>query len=1144
MPSAAEWLHSLGLDQYAQVFADNDIDLDLISSLSEQDLEKLGVSSMGHRKRLLKAIAELSSVTKLEPSPSSSPRHYTPAHLAERILSSKASLEGERKQVTVLFSDLKGSMELLAERDPEEARKILDPVLERMMEAVHRYEGTVNQVMGDGIMALFGAPLALEDHAVRGCYAALRMHESVKRHAADLLHTQGVTVRIRAGINSGEVVVRSISSDLHMDYTAVGQTTHLAARMEQLADPGSTLITAATLRLAEGLVQVNPRGPVPVKGLSEPVEIFELIGVGAVRSRLQAAAARGLSKFVGRSSELAQMFAALERALAGQGQVVALVGEPGVGKSRLVWEFTHSHRTHGWLILDSTSLSYGNASAYRPVIDLLKSYFQIEDRDDERRIREKATGKLLALDEALRPQLVPLLALIDVTVEDEKWNRLDPVQKRLRTLDACKRLMLREAQVQPLVLVFEDLHWIDSETQALLDSLVESLPVAKLMLLVTFRPEYQPRWSAKSSYTQLGIDPLSGASAEELLRTLLGGDASVRPLVRLLIERTQGNPLYLEESVRTLLETGALQGSRGAYRLTTELTSIQVPATVQAILAARIDRLAPEDKHLLQAAAVMGKDLPYALLQAITELPDESLRRRLAALQAAEFLYERSLFPELEYTFKHALTHEVAYSNVLQQRRKKLHAQIMASIERLYADRLTEQIERLAHHALRGEVWDKALVYLRQASEKALGRSANREAWTHLEQSILVLRHLPQSRANLEQEVDLRLATRTCLVPLGDLANTLDLARQAEPLAEAIGDPHREVIAHCSVTLALSLLGRSQEAVGHGERALAIAESRGEPILRIAARYVVGLSHWQLGAYREAIDAFERDVGLEPEAIHAQLLKPWGAGVFQEALIRVSHCAALSTAAFCSAELGAFDQATLQADLAVNFAQALDTLFLRAFADAWRGSVDLIKGDFLQALQRAERWLQVYVAADMRYAEVVMAALLGEAFSVSGRLEDAVGLLERAWQFAEPRALHAYGQPVLSSLGDVYGRVGRIQEAVVTGQRALELARKCGQRGYEARTLYVLGNIHGYGGTPNLNQSRLHYQQALVLAQELGMRPLEVQCRFALGELAGTAGERQTARELLAAAASGFHEMGMQTWPERAESALKRIDAR
>jgi len=329
-----------------------------------------------------------------------SPDAYTPKHLAEKILTSKSALEGERKQVTVLFADLKGSMELLADRDPEEARKLLDPVLERMMEAVHRYEGMVNQVMGDGIMALFGAPLAHEDHAVRACYAALDMQAAIRRYAEEARRAHGVPIEIRVGLNSGEVVVRAIGSDLHMDYTAVGQTTHLAARMEQLATGGRSLLTADTLRLVEGYVEVKPLGPVRVKGVDAPIDVYDLVRAGPRRSRLHAGAARGLTRFVGRERELEQIRESLGRAASGHGQVVAVVGEPGVGKSRLVWEVTHSHRIHGWLILQAGSVSYGRATPYLPVIDLLKRYFQIEDRNGHRTIREKVTSKLLTLDKA------------------------------------------------------------------------------------------------------------------------------------------------------------------------------------------------------------------------------------------------------------------------------------------------------------------------------------------------------------------------------------------------------------------------------------------------------------------------------------------------------------------------------------------------------------------------------------------------------------------------------------------------------------------------------------------------------------------------------------------------------------------------
>ncbi len=644
---------------------------------------------------------------------SPSPQEYTPRYLAERILTSRHALEGERKQVTVLFADMKGSLELLADRDPEEARRLLDPVLEHMMEAVHRYEGTVNQVMGDGIMALFGAPLAHEDHAVRACYAALAMQQAISRYTEQMRRDHGVEIQIRCGVNSGEVVVRTIGSDLRMDYSAVGQTTHLAARMEQLATPGTTRLTGDTLRLAEGFVQVAALGPVPVRGVAAPIEVFELVGPSVTRTRLQAAAARGLTPFVGRDGELDHLRQALDRTHDGRGQVVAVVGEPGVGKSRLFWEFIHSHRTRDWLVLESSSVSYGKATAYLPVIDLCKSYFGIEARDDSRKIREKVTGKLLTLDEALGPMVPGFLSLLEVPIDDASWEALDAGQRRRRTVDGLRRMLLRESQVQPLCVVFEDLHWVDAESQGLLDALVESLPTARLLLLVNYRPEYVHGWGSKTYYSQLRLDPLPPESADELLRALLGEDEELEPVKRLLLERTEGTPFFIEECARTLVETGALTGERGAYRLSRAFDTIQVPATVQAILAARIDRLPPEDKTVLQTAAVIGKDVPFALLQAVAEIPEDPLRNTLGRLQAAEFLYETALFPEIEYTFKHALTQEVAYTGLLQERRRVLHASIVRAFEALYPARTGEQTSWLTLHAFRGEVWDRAAAYLR-----------------------------------------------------------------------------------------------------------------------------------------------------------------------------------------------------------------------------------------------------------------------------------------------------------------------------------------------------------------------------------------------------------------------------------------------
>src|SRR5262245_10159783 len=489
---------------------------------------------------------EVASAATPVPVQAPAPLTYTPPYLAEKILTSRSALEGERKQVTVLFADLKGSTELIRDLDPEQAQTLLDPALQHMMNAVHRFEGTVNQVLGDGIMALFGAPVAHEDHAVRACYAALAMQAAMRRYAEEVQRTQGVPLQMRVGLNAGEVVVRAIGSDLRMDYSAVGQTTHLAARMEQMAMPGSMLITRAVLELVEGYVQVRPLGPVPVRGLDAPVEVFELVGASGIRRRLQASAVRGLTRFVGRHQELAALQQALEQAGAGHGQIVAVVGQAGVGKSRLAYECLRAQHTQGWLVLESASVSYGKATPYSPVIDLLKRYSHIEERDDTRTIRAKVTGQMLTLDETLQDTIPALLALLDALPEESPFLKLDPPQRRQRTLDALKRVLLRESQEQPLLLVFEDLHWIDSETQAFLNNLVESLPTAQLLLLVNYRPEYQHGWGAKTYYTQLRLDPLPPVSADALLQALLGDDASLAPLKPLLIARTEGNPFFLE----------------------------------------------------------------------------------------------------------------------------------------------------------------------------------------------------------------------------------------------------------------------------------------------------------------------------------------------------------------------------------------------------------------------------------------------------------------------------------------------------------------------------------------------------------------------------------------------------------------------
>jgi class 3 adenylate cyclase/tetratricopeptide (TPR) repeat protein len=1058
------------------------------------------------------------------------PEAYTPKHLAEKILTSRAALEGERKQVTVLFADLKGSMELLAERDPEEARQVLDAVLERMMEAVHRYEGTVNQVMGDGIMALFGAPVAHEDHAVRACYAALRMQDTVKRHAEEVYRAQGVPLQIRVGLNSGEVLVRAIGSDLHMDYTAVGQTTHLAARMEQMARPGSILVPPETLALAEGYVSARPLGPLPVKGVPTPVEVYELVGVTAVRSRLQATAARGLTRFVGRDPEMDQLRQALERARTGRGQVVAVVGEPGVGKSRLFWEFTHSHRTQGWLILESSSVSYGKATAFLPLVELLRAYFQVETRDEPRKIREKVTGKLLSLDRALEPSLPALLWLLDVPVEDPQWQRFDPPQRRQQALDGIRRLLLRESQVEPLLILFEDLHWIDEETQALLDGLVESLPTARLLLLVNYRPEYQHAWGGKTSYRQLRIDPLPPERADELLEALLGSDAGLAPLKRLLIERTDGNPFFLEESIRTLVETKALVGERGAYRLARAVQSLLIPATVQAILAARIDRLAPEDKRLLQAASVVGKDVPLALLRAVAEGSEEDLRRGLGRLQAAEFLYEARLFPDLEYTFKHALIHEVAYGSLLHERRRALHARIMEGIERLHPDRLGEHVERLAHHAFRGEVWEKALAYLGQAGAKAFARSANRDAVTCFEQALAALSRLPETPQMLERAIDLRFDLRAALFALRELATGFDHLREAERLARSIGDRRR--LARVSVLTSHHFLvaGDAREAHAFAQSAHGIARELGDLPLQVAADLYAGATCIPLGEFRQAEEHLGRMRAL---LAGDRSRERFGLHGFPAAI-------GGSYLAWALAERGEFDEAIARGTEALDVAEAVDHAYSRAYASWGLAFAHVLKGD----LTRAARLLEPAVALCRQWTVPIILPLAlglsGLAAARSRGLPESVFLLqEGVREYVDTVGSGIWHTLLVLWRGEACLLVGRHAEALEAAGEALALARRFHHSAYEGWALRLLAEIASHADPADLDTAGDHYREAMALAQTLGMRPLLAHCHFGLGRVRARAGEREGAREHLTIAARLFGEMGMRSGLEQAEAEMR-----
>ncbi len=1058
--------------------------------------------------------------------------NYTPKHLAEKILSSRHSVVGERKQISVLFADIKGSMELLADRDPEDAHAILDPVLKLMMEAVHRYEGTVNQVMGDGIMALFGAPLAHEDHAVRACYAALRIQEAVVQFSQTVKRSYGVEVRVRVGLNSGEVVVRSVGSDLRMDYTAVGQTTHLAARMEQMALPGTILITADGMRAAEGFVQVRPLGPRPVKGLNAPVEVYEVTGAGQIRTRLQAAVARGLTRFTGREQALTQLHGAIKLARAGHGQVISIMGEPGVGKSRLLHEFIRSDATRGWLILETGAISYGRATSYLPIVQLLRGYFSLDERDDHAQIRRKIGAALAALDKALEPVLLPLLALFDVAVADEAWQEINPAQRRKLTFEALKRLMLRQSQAQPLLLVFEDLHAFDSESEALLNGLIDSVPTLRTLVLATYRPEYQSQWGNKSYYASIRIEPLTVDGTKELLTALLGDQSALQPVIAMLIERTGGNPFFLEEGVRALIETAVVAGKPGAYRLLKDLKTaqVQVPATVQAVLAARLDRLSSEEKWLLQSAAVIGRDVPFSLLQAISEDDEDTLRGLLERLQAAEFLYETSLFPELEYTFKHALTQEVAYNALLHETRRSLHGRIVLALERMDSRRASDQVDQLAHHAVRGELWAKAIIYLHQAGLRATERSATREAVQCVEQALAALSHLPESDESIAQGIDLRFDLHSALIPLGEFSRIVEVLREAEQLAERLGDQRRQGRVSAAMATWCWCIGDPDRALQYGQRALAMASTLEDGALDALANHRVGEAHVSLGNFHTAIDSFARNL---ERRTSEPTPKRFGMAALQSVTSR-------SWMGWCMAGLGDFAAATEAAQESFRIAEAANHAYSLATTYTGAGQRHLMRGEIEQAIALLERAADICRRDNFGPLYKYAAPSLGLAYVRCGRVEEGLRLLERLTEQSSSMNIIPFHVLELINLSEARLAAGQHAGAKRSAQHSLTLLRAHGQRFAEPENLRVLGDIHASSDPPKLVEAEASYRQAIEIAAELGLRPVIARCYLHLGTLYSRVGKQAQAIEHLTQARNMLREMDMRSWLEQADSAIGR----
>jgi class 3 adenylate cyclase len=796
----------------------------------------------------------------LTSSPAEAParRAYTPKHLADKILTSRAALEGERKQVTVLFADVKGSMDLAEQLDPEEWSQIMNRFFQILSEGVERFEGFVDKFTGDGIMALFGAPLAHEDHARRACYAALHIVEGLRGYANELRLRRGLNFSARLGLNSGEVIVGKIGDDLRMDYTAQGHTVGLASRMEQIAEPGKVYLTAHTAALIQGYFALTDLGEMEIKGVHSAMHVYELIGLGQMRTRLDVSRSRGFSRFVGRGDEMQVLESALAHAREGNARIIGIVGEAGLGKSRLCFEFLERCRARGLMTYETTGVAHGKAIPFLPMLRLFRAFFGITEQDSDATARERIAGRMLLLDERLRESLPVLFDFMGVPDPENPAPRIDPEAFQRQMFDILRRVMQARGQRETQVILLEDLHWFDSGSAAYLEPLIDATAGTRAVMLVNFRPEYQAPWMGKSFYHQLPLAPLGPDAIRELVDALLGKDPSTAGLAAAIHARTGGNPFFTEEVVQNLIESGKLKGSKGAYRLVTPVDRLEVPSSVQAILAARIDRLAEREKDVLQTAAVIGREFDEPTLAAVVEQAAPQLREALQALKDTEFVYEQSLYPIAEYIFKHPLTQEVALASQLQERRRRLHAAVARVIEAAHAENLDKQAALLAHHWEEAADLGNAVRWHRRAAE-----------WAGARDPVEGLRHWRKVRAlgrALDDAEVKESRLRACSVILGSGTWRMGMSEEevrgcsdeARSLADELGRPSAIAVALGGLAGYLGMLGRAEGALELAE------EARGMLIdsMDSGETFFVETTHgyWLAVAGRlpQALEAFDR----------------------------------------------------------------------------------------------------------------------------------------------------------------------------------------------------------------------------------------------------------------------------------------------
>jgi class 3 adenylate cyclase/tetratricopeptide (TPR) repeat protein len=1071
--------------------------------------------------------------------PERPPHTYTPKHLADKILTSRSALEGERKQVTVLFADTVGFTALAREIDPEVVHEVMDHCLGLMSTEVHRFEGTVNQYTGDGIMALFGAPIAHEDSPSRAVHAALGMLRAMQDFGRELQAQRGFSLQIRIGVNTGLVVVGKIGDDLRMDYTAVGDTTNLAARLQQLAQPGTVVISESTHRLVAGFFDTQDLEEHAVKGYTEPVRVYEVLQARGRRTRLEVAAERGLTPRVGRDRELMTLLDLFQQAKAGHGQAVSVTGEACIGKSRLVLEFRRALAAAGEAVtwLEGQCLSFGQAMPFLPVVDQLRANSGIEEADGEPEIIAKVEDRMRRMG-AIDAHIPAIRYLLAVDPGDAALSAMEPAARRKQLVDAVLALALRGAQLRPLILVYEDLHWIDTSTEALLGTLLDAIAGVPLLLLLTYRVGYTPPFGSRSFHTTLTLQSLSEADTVIMASRILGTEHFPEELRTVLLAKAEGVPLFVEEVVKTLLDIGALRRDNGNYRVMQELAEARVPDTIQDIIMARLDRLGEAGKRTVQLASVIGRQFLVRLLERIADLagPLEGL---LTELQTLELIYRQGLLPEPAYVFKHAMIQDVAYNSLLLRQRRELHRAVGAAIEELYPERLAEHYEELAHHFTQGEVWEKAMEYSVLAGDRAVHAFANAEARRHYccaLEAVSKLTPAPDSRtlASLHEK---HAAALTVLIEYEAAAAEYQRALE---LIRRVGDRRREIEILAGLSNVYNLYHRPEPAMAYNDQALVLARELGYQAAQ-ADCLVIRVLH-RIAYYGQLLEAMPdaeealrlaRAVG-EPKLL-AQALSNLGATLqwraeFDCGLAYLHEGAELAQrthagfdfgrAAFhigiANTSKGEYEEALRWFRRISNNASAAGDKFFLARVPNCIGGVHLELFDLDEAirlnLEGAEVAQQLWPWPEPRGHALLKVGLAHLGRGAHGLAEE---VFRRAWGLLEEDTWLRWRWhiPLLRARGELALAEGQLDEAWSFAMQSLELATQTDSRKHVARAQRLHGDILAVGG--RLAEAMQALATSIQLAEQL-QTPHEVWLgKAALGKVLTRLGQDQEAETQL-----------------------------